>query len=199
MAILLGADEDASSYRQLMERVKDGYNKCWNGYAYRHPAYQLQTDDRVQALAVLSGIADSSKYERILQLLKSQFHASPYMEKYVMEALFVMGEGNYALERVQKRFEEMVNDSNYTTLFEGWGIGERGFGGGTTNHAWSGGGQTVIAKHLCGIEPLEAGYGTFLIEPCPASSLFLYQYNGKIHIEGYSSPKYYRYCTFTER
>ena len=169
MAILLGADEDAANYRQLMERVKDGYNRCWNGYAYRHPAYQLQTDDRVQALAVLSGIADSSKYERILQLFKSQFHASPYMEKYVMEALFVMGEENYALERFQKRFEEMVNDSNYTTLFEGWGIGERGFGGGTTNHAWSGGGQTVIAKHLCGIEPLEAGYGTFLIEPCPAS------------------------------
>ena len=79
----------------------------------------------------------------------------------------------------------MVNDSNYTTLFEGWGIGERGFGGGTTNHAWSGGGQTVIAKHLCGIEPLEAGYGTFLIEPCPASftsaSITVPTVKGKIH------------------
>ena len=169
MAIVLGLDEDATDYRKLMDSVKEGYNKCWNGYAYRYPSYQLQTDDRVQALAVISGIADSSKYERILQLFKTQFHASPYMEKYVMEALFMMGEEEYALERTRKRFEEMVNDSNYTTLFEGWGIGERGFGGGTTNHAWSGGAQTVIAKHLCGIEPLEAGYGIFLIEPCPAS------------------------------
>lgn len=41
-------------------------------------------------------------------------------------------------------------------------------GGGTTNHAWSGGAQIVIAKYVCGIAPLEAGYKTFLIAPHPA-------------------------------
>ena len=169
MADLLGSPDDAVVYRQTLERVKEGFNRCWNGYAYRHASYQGETDDRVQALAVIAGIADRSKYDRVLSLFKTQFHASPYMEKYVMEALFVMGEGKYALERTRKRFSEMVDDPNHTTLFEGWGIGERGFGGGTTNHAWSGGAQTVIARHLCGIAPLEPGYGTFLIEPHPAS------------------------------
>lgn len=86
-----------------------------------------------------------------------------------MEALFTMGEGEYALERTQKRFAPMVNNPSYSTLFEGWGIGEEGFGGGTTNHAWSGGAQIVIAQKLCGISPLEAGFKTFLIEPSPAS------------------------------
>jgi hypothetical protein len=169
MAELLGFDEDITVYNRTMAQIKDGYNKCWNGYAYRHPQYHLQTDDRVQALAVIAGIADRSKYEKILQLFKTQFHASPYMEKYVMEALFIMGEGKYALERTRKRFEEMVNDPNHTTLYEGWGIGERGFGGGTTNHAWSGGAQIVISRYLFGIAPLEAGYKTFLVEPYPAS------------------------------
>ncbi len=57
------------------------------------------------------------------------------MEKYVTEALFMMGEEIYGLDRHKKRFSPMVNNDKYTTLFEGWGIGEEGFGGGTVNHA----------------------------------------------------------------
>lgn len=165
MADLLDKPQEASEYRSLMSKVKEGYNKCWNGYAYRHPSYQKETDDRVQALAVLSGIAEKDKYEPIYDVFKTQWHASPYMEKYVMEALFVMGKGDYALERVEKRFAKMVNSTEHSTLFEGWDVG--GYGGGTTNHAWSGGAVTVISKYLCGISPLEAGYRVFKIEPAP--------------------------------
>lgn len=169
MAEVLGLNAEAAGYRSLMAQIKSGYNQCWNGYAYRHPQYQKETDDRVQALAILTGIADESKYPQLLDLFKSQKHASPYMEKYVMEALFVMGQGTYALERAQSRFAPMVNHPYYTTLFEGWDIGEKGFGGGTVNHAWSGGALTVLSQYLCGIEPLEAGYTLFKIEPDPAS------------------------------
>lgn len=167
MATLLGYTNDAQAYGAMMEKVKDGYNRCWNGFAYRHPQYHGETDDRVQALAVISGIADPSKYEKITDVFKTQFHASPYMEKYVMEALFIMEQGEYALQRTEKRFSKMVNHPKYTTLFEGWDVG--GFGGGTVNHAWSGGALTVIGQYLCGIYPLEAGYSTFKIEPNPAS------------------------------
>lgn len=167
MADMLGHTDDAKEYRAVMEKVKSAYNRCWNGKAYRHPDYNEQTDDRVQALAVISGIADRLKYGDILKVLETEFHASPYMEKYVMEALFMMGEGKYALERTKKRFEPMVNNKEYTTLFEGWEIGA--FGLGTVNHAWSGGALTVIAQYLCGIYPLEPGYKVFKIEPVPAS------------------------------
>lgn len=167
MAELLGYPEDAAGYRTIMATVKQAYNKCWNGYAYRHPQYQKETDDRVQAMAVISGIADKDKYDRIFNVLKEQWHASPYMEKYVMEALFQMRQGTYALERVEKRFAPMVNDDNYTTLFEDWRVG--GAGGGSTNHAWSGGTLTVISQYLCGVEPLEPAYKVFKIEPDPAS------------------------------
>ena len=165
MADVLGYEDDAEMYRGIMKKLKVGYNKCWNGYAYRHPQYQKETDDRVQALAVIAGIADQTQYNEIFNLFKSQKHASPYMEKYVMEALFIMGQSNYALERVQSRFAPMVDNEEYSTLFEGWDIGEKGFGGGTVNHAWSGGALTVIAQYLCGVEPLKPGYELFKIEP----------------------------------
>ncbi len=166
MADELGLGEDAKEYRLSMEKLKAGFNKCWNGAAYRHPEYNDATDDRVQALAVISGIADKSKYESIFKLFKTQFYASPYMEKYVMEALFLMGRGEYALERAKKRFANMVENKNYTTLFERWEVG--GDLGGSVNHAWSGGPLTVIAQYLCGLYPLEPAWKTFKVEPYPA-------------------------------
>lgn len=166
MADILNLPDDAKGYREIMSKVKDAYNKCWNGKEYRHPDYKLLTDDRVQALAVISGIADDSKYPQIKAFLRRNEHASPYMEKYVMESLFKMGDGVYGLERAKKRFGTMINDKRHTTLFEGWEIGT--FGGGSINHAWSGGPITVISQYLCGIYPLEAGWKTFKIEPYPA-------------------------------
>ncbi len=167
MADLLGEDEDAAAYRADMRKVRAGYNQCWDGEKYRHPDYTGETDDRAQALAVVAGIAGTSKYEAIFETLRKEEHASPYMEKYVMEALFIMGHGDYALERTHKRFESMVNDPARTTLFEGWEIGSKAFGGGTTNHAWSGGSLTVLARYLCGIKPVDGGFKRFVVDPRP--------------------------------
>lgn len=167
MAELLGLPDDAKTYRQTMQKVKAGFEKCWNGTAYRHPEYNGETDDRVHALAVISGIADKSKYDAIFKVFKTQKHASPYMEKYVMEALFKMGHGGYALDRAEERFKKMVDDPRYTTLFEGWE--KDGFGGGSVNHAWSGGAITVISSELCGLRPLEPAWKKFAVEPQPAN------------------------------
>lgn len=168
MADELGLEADAAAYRATMERVKEGFNRCWTGTCYRHPSYKGATDDRAQAVAILSGIAESDKYEGLKATLRKEFHASPYMEKYVMEALCKMGDGVYALERCHERFEYMVNYPGFTTLFEGWGIGKEGFGGGTTNHAWSGGAQIVLAQYILGVRPVEPGYRKFVISPQPS-------------------------------
>jgi hypothetical protein len=122
-----------------------------------------------QALAVVSGIAGKDKYPALLDVFKTEEHASPYMEKYVLEALFKMGQVDFAIERMKKRYGDMVNHPDYTTLFEGWGIGEQGYGGGTANHSWSGGPLTVLSQYLTGIEPVEPGYNLFQIVPNPGS------------------------------
>ncbi|WP_084163841.1 alpha-L-rhamnosidase C-terminal domain-containing protein [Olivibacter sitiensis] len=165
-AIALDEDEDAADYLARMDTYKKAFNALyWTGACYRHPVYSGKTDDRVQALAVVSGLADEEKFPALLSVFKTEEHASPYMEKYVMEALFQMGEVEYALERHKKRFGRMVDDPNFSTLWEGWNFNDPTYGGGTVNHAWSGGALTVLSQYLCGISPIEPGYKTFQIVP----------------------------------
>ena len=94
------------------------------------------------------------------------------MEKYVCEALFQMGRGEYALERLKKRFKSMVESKEHSTLFEGWGSGKEGYGGGSTNHAWSGGGLTILSQYVCGLYPFEPGWKKFVVKPNLAGLLF---------------------------
>ena len=168
MAEITGNEADIPEYQSIQDSIKTAFNKCWNGEAYRHPDYKKDTDDRVNAMAILSGIADSDKYETIFEFMKTHEHASPYMEKYVLETLVKTGHGDYALERFKKRFGPMIADELHTTLYEGWEEG--GFGGGSTNHAWSGGMLTVIAENICGVRPTVAGWKEFEIRPIPLIS-----------------------------
>ncbi|WGK65241.1 alpha-L-rhamnosidase-related protein [Croceiramulus getboli] len=166
MAEALGNSAEADSIQKNMNAFKLAFNsEFWRGDHYRSAEYDGKTDDRSQALAVVSGLADPDKYEAIVHVLKNEFHASPYMEKYVVEALFQMGEADFALARLKKRFKTMVTHPSITTLWEGWGIGSEGYGGGTINHAWSGGGLTLLYQYVAGIEPINAEYRTFKIQP----------------------------------
>ena len=63
----------------------------------------------------------------------------------------------------------MVEHPEITTLWEGWGIGRDGYGGGSTNHAWSGGGLTILSQNVAGVYPLEAAYKSFSVNPVLAS------------------------------
>jgi hypothetical protein len=147
-------------------RLRTAFNaRFWNGTAYRILEYKKKTDDRAQVLAVVSGLADEDKYPALLEVFKHEEHASPYMEKYVLEALFKMGDADYGLQRMKKRFGPMVEDPHYTMLFEGWGIGVHGYGGGTVNRAWSGGGLTILSQYLSGVSPLSPGFRTFEVRP----------------------------------
>ena len=165
IAELIGQVEDIPEYRRLQDSIAKAYNKCWNGKEYRHPSYDGATDDRVNAMAIITGIADNSKYDALFEHFKEHEHASPYMEKYVLEALVKTGHGAYALDRFKKRFGPMISDPVYTTLFESWEIG--GYGGGSTNHAWSGGMLTVIAENICGLRPLVPCWKEFEVCPNP--------------------------------
>ena len=165
-ALQLGKNTDAAMIEGMMKKIAENFDaKFWTGVAYRDPSYKGANDDRSQAMAVVSGLASKDKYPALRNLLKKEYHASPYMEKYVLEALFMMNDADFALERMKKRYEKMMSYQEYTTLFEGWGIGVDGFGGGTINHAWSGGPLTILSQKVCGIEPTSPGFRTFKVAP----------------------------------
>lgn len=164
-ALQLGKTDDVEEITGMMQKIELAFDRrFWTGKGYRDPNYQGETDDRSQAMAVLSGLASEDKYPTIAAVMKREYHASPYMEKYVLEALFRMGESEFALQRMRERYQKMMSYP-YTTLFEGWDIGPGGFGGGTINHAWSGGPLTLLSQKVCGITPLSPGFRTFSVTP----------------------------------
>ena len=186
-ALQLGKNIDAKEIQTMMQNMEKIFDASfWTGVAYRSPDYKGENDDRAQAMAVVSGLAPKAKYPALLKVLKKEYHASPYMEKYVLEALFLMNDANFALERMKKRYEKMMSYKEYTTLFEGWGIGPEGFGGGTINHAWSGGPLTMLSQKVCGIEPTSPGFRTFRVAPQLGSlkeaSATIASVKGDIHV-----------------
>lgn len=159
MAKLLGMHTDIALYEKRMHNIEENYDRCFakDGYYY-DSTKNGKPDDRTNALAVLSGLADKSKYEKILEVLQQTENSSPYMEKYVLDALCEMGYIDAALERMKKRYREMV-DYPYSTLWEYWNTN------GTRNHAWSGGPLITMSKYIAGIRPISAGYEMFEIKP----------------------------------
>ncbi|MBV9987307.1 MAG: T9SS type A sorting domain-containing protein [Chitinophagaceae bacterium] len=169
-ALVLNNQADYDMYSAQLKTFREAFNqKFWTGSAYRDPAYKGATDDRSQALAVLAGLAGPEKYPLLLAVLQKEEHASTYMEKYVSEALFVMGYGEYALQRHKKRFANMVNDTRFSTLWEDWSLDPGPFGISSVNHGWSGGGLVLLSRFLCGIAPVEPAYRSFQIIPQPAN------------------------------
>jgi alpha-L-rhamnosidase len=170
ISLELGKTDDAIAFEKNMTNFKSAFNKqFWNGSSYRSLDYKGRTDDRVHALAVVAGIANEDKFPAIVKVFRDEENSSPYMEKYVFEAMMQMKYEREAMDRHKKRFSGMVNHSGFTTLFEGWGIGSEGFGGGTVNHAWSGGGLTILSQYVCGIAPIKPGFELFQIMPQPGS------------------------------
>jgi alpha-L-rhamnosidase len=166
MALTLNFSNDLPWIAQRQAAIEGAFNQTfWNGQEYRAPDHKGKTDDRANALAVVAGLAKPEQFPALLEVLKTQEHASPYMEKYVLEALCLMNEPAQAQARMQKRYAKMVNHPEYTTLWEGWGIGAEGFGGGTINHAWSGGPLTIMSQYFAGIAPTSLGFATYQVKP----------------------------------
>jgi alpha-L-rhamnosidase len=165
MARLTGHDADVAGYKNMRDTIAANYNRIfWNGKEYRSPGYTGETDERGHALAVVFGLAKPDQWPAIKQVFASQFHGSPYMEKYVLESLFLMQEPDAALARMKKRYQKMV-ESPYTTLWEGWGIGNEGFGGGTYNHGWCGGPLALMMEYVAGVTATSPGFATFQVKP----------------------------------
>ena len=158
MAKILGKGEDISFITERKETVSKGYKALWTDDGYKSDDAK-KPDDRANALAVLSGLAEKEQYDVITNVLTSTKNSSPYMEYYVLEALCKMGKHEEARDRIKDRYEDMMSE-DYSTLWEFWDSWR-----GTKNHAWSGGPLVIMSKHFAGITPLEAGYEKVKIDP----------------------------------
>ena len=158
MAELLGKDEDISFITERKATIRNGYKALWTEDGFKSEDAK-NPDDRANALAVLSGLAQNEQYATITNVLTTTKNSSPYMEYYVLEALCKMGKYEEARDRIKDRYECMMCE-DYSTLWEFWDSWR-----GTKNHAWSGGPLVIMSKHFAGITPLNSGYEKVKIEP----------------------------------
>lgn len=165
MAQLSGNTDDIVGYEATMRSIEANFNKTfWNGKQYRSPTHRGRTDDRANAMAVVAGLAKEAYFPAIQEVLKQEYNASPYMEKYVLESLFIMGASEQGVARMLKRFASMIDDPS-STLYENFGGGQYRAGSGTNNHAWSGGGLTMMQQYIAGFQPTSPAFKTYTISP----------------------------------
>jgi hypothetical protein len=165
MAHLVGQQQDVAGYTERMNSLLNNFDaRFWNGKEYRSPGYSDATDDRGHGLAALAGLTPATRWKDVRQVLQTEFHASPYTEKYVLESFFKMQDSEGGLARMKARYGNMVA-STVTTLWEGWGIGPEGYGGGSYNHGWAGGPLTLLSQYVAGIAPEEPGYVVYHVLP----------------------------------
>lgn len=165
MAPVVGQAADVAAFTSRAQGIRNSFNTAfWTGTAYRSSAYSGSTDERGNAMAVLAGLPDASMTSALRTVLTTQINASPYMEKYVLEALFALGYPDDALTRMRSRYSAMISSSS-TTLWETFPAS------GTFNHAWSGGPLTLLAEKVAGVTPTTPGFATFDVQPSLGTTL----------------------------
>lgn len=161
MAEISGFNQDTVEYHKRMESIENNFDAAFWKEDEQHfrSAPLTIPDDRANAMVVLAGLAKPEQFKGIQKVLQDQEFASPYMEKYVLEALCKIGADTLALTRMKKRYTMMVN-SPYNTLWEVWS----GLKEGTINHGWNAP-NTVLSQNIAGLSPIEPGWSTFQVLP----------------------------------
>ncbi|MFE6621116.1 discoidin domain-containing protein [Streptomyces sp. NPDC057740] len=163
LADLSGNSGDVAGWQSRRDSIKANFDRVlWNASRneYRSPGYNGDTDDRGNALAVVAGLATASRYRAVTEVLRTHLNASPYMEFYVLEALYLMGAAGVAEERMRNRFAAQVADPACHTLWEVWDKAA-----GTDNHAWNGGPLYALSAYAAGVRPTKPGWTTYDVIP----------------------------------
>ncbi len=164
MSGIVGDPDEALWADERWTSLSRAVQSHWTGSAYKSSEHTGPPDGRAQALMVLSGMAPASHEPALISLLAEEKECSPYFEKYVLEALYRLDQPDIAIDRMRSRYREMI-ESPLTTLWEGWSLNDAKWGGGTYNHAWSGGPLSLLSGYALGVQPVSPGYDTIHIRP----------------------------------
>lgn len=166
----LAADLGISEGRDfLAERMAD-IEANWRDAFYTEEGFRSAgskyVDERGNALLALSGLAGEEDWELITKVIMSTYEASPFTEKYILEALCVMGRTDLALERIRIRYAPMLTD-RWDTLWEQFNDNV-----GTYNHGWSAAPMYILSRYAAGIAPTSGGWETWELSPSDALESF---------------------------
>ena len=159
MAEVLGNEEHITWYNKRMALMKPAYEKAFwkNGY-YSSDAGNFK-DDRANAIAIVSGIANPEYYTQIVDnvFIPNRF-SSPHFEWMVEEAMCIAGRHKDALQRMKEQYQRQVEQTDLSTLYEMFPKG------GSYNHAWNAP-NTILSKYIAGVKPSNVAWSRYEIMP----------------------------------
>lgn len=159
MAEVLGKNKDIKWYEERMNTMKPAFQKLyWKDGFYSSDKEKLK-DDRANAIAIVSGIANAAYYNQIVQnvLIANRF-SSPHFEWVVEEAMSITGNYKASLERMKDQYQSQVDKKSMSTLYEMFPKG------GSYNHAWNGSNK-ILSKYIAGVEPTKVAWSEYQILP----------------------------------
>ncbi|WP_159951811.1 alpha-L-rhamnosidase-related protein [Polaribacter septentrionalilitoris] len=159
MADILGKKADIKWYEDRMKTMKPAFDKAyWKDGFYTTNKEKLK-DDRANAIAIVSGIANPNYYNQIVDnVLIPNRYSSPHFEWLVEEAMCISGRYAASLERMKDQYKGQVDKKSMTTLYEKFPKG------GSYNHAWNGSNK-ILSKYIAGVEPTKPAWSEYQIMP----------------------------------
>lgn len=153
---------------KLAEIQRTFDSQYWKGHYYMS-SQVTEPDDRANAMAINVGLADCSKWQPIYDhVLTQKTHSSCFFDRWVFEALCIIGKQDYALLRMHNRYQTMISCS-FTTLWEHydrwWASRIDAFDEQSSlNHGWNPP-ALILSKMIAGVSPLEPGWSTYQVMP----------------------------------
>lgn len=159
MAEVLGKKDDILWYKNRMKTMKPAYDKAfWKDGFYSSDKEKFK-DDRANAIAIVSGIANPDYYNQIVDnvLIPNRF-SSPHFEWLAEEAMCIAGRYKESLSRMKDQYQSQVDKESMSTLYETFPKG------GSYNHAWNGSNK-ILSKYIAGVEPTKVAWSEYQMMP----------------------------------
>ncbi len=179
IAGLLGDRRRAERYHTEAERLKRRINELlWSDEAGAYVDCRTQEgpseviSQQTNALAIVFGVADADRWDRIWDLVLDSDRVppctTPYMNYYICQALFDSGRPRAACDLIQEYWGEMARRGT-NTFWETFDPRDREHqfpaAGRSWCHGWSAGPCHHILSEICGIKPLAPGFARVAIRP----------------------------------
>ncbi len=169
MAGVTGHEADFPVIDAKMAEIKSTFDsKYWKGSFYISEQVK-EPDDRANAMAVHSGLAERAKWDAIYEnVLSKKTYSSCFFDRWVFEALCMMGREEAALLRMSTRYRTMI-PCRFTTLWEHydrwWASRVDSFDAASSlNHGWNPP-AIILSQTITGISPEAPGWSIYHVLP----------------------------------
>ncbi len=169
IAKITGHEADTLVINFKLDSIKTNFNKSYWKDGYYKSSQVTTPDDRANAMAINSGLAESSKWDSIYNNVLTKYtNASSFFDRWVFEALCKMGKEEYALLRMANRYKTMI-PASFTTLWEHydrwWASWKNAYDDASSlNHGWNPP-VIILSQIIAGVSPEGPGWSTYHVFP----------------------------------